>query len=107
MRITEGGRTGPSIRVILPAEVIKTNKIDDKFDENTCNHRGKTYKIGEQWHDDCISICECNSTAKIECATIECPSEFGLDVLDPNCLDWETVPPDFIAKPPNCCPKVT
>ncbi|XP_044013505.1 putative epidermal cell surface receptor isoform X2 [Aphidius gifuensis] len=105
VRITEGGRTGPSLRVILPAEVIKTNITDYKFDKNTCNHRGKLYKIGDEWYDECISFCVCNNSAKIECATIQCPTEFGLDVLDPTCLDWEPVPSDFTAKAPDCCPK--
>lgn len=105
VRITEGGRTGPALQVILPAEVIKTN-ITEKVDKNMCSHRGKTYKIGAQWYDECISLCVCGEGAKTECITIECPWDFGLDVLNPNCLDWETVPSNFAPKAPHCCPEV-
>ena len=36
---------------------------------------------------------------------IECPSLFGLDVINPFCLEWESND-DFIAQPPMCCPPV-
>ncbi|KAK0163695.1 hypothetical protein PV328_002401 [Microctonus aethiopoides] len=104
VRIREGGRAGPALRVIMPAEVIKSN-VTEKMDKNTCNHRGKVYKIGAEWYDDCLSICMCGEGTKIECITIECPTDFGLDVLDPHCVDWETVPPNFVPKAPNCCPQ--
>lgn len=67
---------------------------------------GKIYKIGAEWYDECISFCTCVEGGKTECLTIECPTDFGLDALDPHCLDWETVPPNFIPKPPHCCPQV-
>ncbi|XP_011307759.1 putative epidermal cell surface receptor isoform X4 [Fopius arisanus] len=104
VRIAEGPRTGPAIRVILPAEVIKTN-ITEKMDKTSCFHRGKYHKIGAEWYDECISFCMCSEGPKTECVTIECPTDFGLDVLDPHCLDWETVPPDFVPKEPQCCPQ--
>ena len=37
--------------------------------------------------------------------SIECPSLFGLDVINPFCLEWESND-DFIAQPPMCCPPV-
>ncbi|XP_015598008.1 putative epidermal cell surface receptor isoform X2 [Cephus cinctus] len=104
VRITEAGKSGPALQVFLPAEVIKTN-ITEKVDKNTCSYRGKSYKIGAEWYDECISFCTCNNGANVECHTIECPTDFGLDVLDPHCLDWETVPSDFIPKAPQCCPQ--
>ncbi|XP_011504664.1 PREDICTED: putative epidermal cell surface receptor [Ceratosolen solmsi marchali] len=104
IRVVEGSRIGPAIHVSLLTEVIKTS-VTKQNEKDVCNHRGKTYKIGAEWYDECIAVCFCNETAQIECATIECPTDFGLDVLDPHCLDWETVPPNHVAKAPNCCPQ--
>lgn len=105
LRVYENGRVGQALHVSLLAEVIKTN-VSEKGDKKSCSHRGKSYKIGEEWYDECISLCFCNESAMAECSTIQCPTDFGLDALDPNCLDWETVPPDFEAKPPHCCAQV-
>nr|XP_033324101.1 putative epidermal cell surface receptor isoform X2 [Megalopta genalis] len=105
VRVTEGTKAGPALQVVLPAEVIKTNISEKTGDKNTCSHRGKTYKMGAEWYDECISFCMCAENGMADCLTIECPTDFGLDVLDPHCLDWETVPPNFVAKPPNCCPQ--
>ncbi|XP_046628551.1 putative epidermal cell surface receptor [Neodiprion virginianus] len=87
-----------------------TTGIDSKGAETAgvCNHRGTSYKIGAEWYDECISFCTCSGdvqgiSPKTECATIECPTDFGLDVLDPNCLDWESVPADFVPVAPRCC----
>ncbi|KOX71016.1 Putative epidermal cell surface receptor [Melipona quadrifasciata] len=105
VRVTEGSRTGPALQVFLPAEVIKTNISDKTTDKGSCSHMGKIYKVGAEWYDECISFCTCTEGGKTECLTIECPTDFGLDVLDPHCLDWETVPPNFVPKPPHCCPQ--
>ncbi|KZC06455.1 PREDICTED: putative epidermal cell surface receptor [Dufourea novaeangliae] len=105
VRVIEGSRTGPALQVFLPAEVIKTNISEKIGDKNSCSHRGKIYKVGAEWYDECISFCMCAEGGKTECVTIECPTDFGLDVLDPHCLDWETVPSDFVSKPPHCCPQ--
>jgi len=62
---------------------------------------------GSQFHDGCSALCECTKTG-VDCAPIDCPTSFGLDILDPNCVDWETLPRDFKPSPPHCCPeKVT
>lgn len=74
--------------------------------DDTCSYRGNLYKIGTEWYDECIYFCVCEKGAKTECVTIECPTDFGLDVLDPNCIDWETVPLNFVPKAPQCCPEV-
>ncbi|XP_046814595.1 putative epidermal cell surface receptor isoform X6 [Vespa crabro] len=105
VRVTESGRTGPAIQISLPAEVIKTNVSEKMFDKNSCSHRGKSYKLGAEWYDECISFCMCAEGGKAECVTIQCPTDFGLDVLDPHCLDWETVPANFVPKAPQCCPQ--
>ncbi|CAL7951127.1 unnamed protein product [Xylocopa violacea] len=108
VRVTDGtptDRPGPALQVFLPAEVVKTNIPDKMADKGTCSHMGKMYKVGAEWYDECISFCTCTEGGKTECLTIECPTDFGLDVLDPHCLDWETVPPNFVPKPPHCCPQ--
>ncbi|EZA61442.1 Putative epidermal cell surface receptor, partial [Ooceraea biroi] len=105
IRIAEAGRTGPAIQVFLPAEVVKTNVSEKTSDKNSCTYRGKSYKVGAEWYDECIFFCTCVEGGKVECATIECPTDFGLDLLDPHCIDWETVPPNFEPVAPQCCPQ--
>ncbi|XP_032663212.1 putative epidermal cell surface receptor isoform X2 [Odontomachus brunneus] len=106
VRVVEGARTGPSIQVSLPAEVVKVTNITEKMsDKNSCYYRGKSYKIDAEWYDECLHFCTCTEGGKPECVSIECPTDFGLDLLDSTCLDWETVPPDFKPQPPNCCPQ--
>ncbi|XP_018314632.1 putative epidermal cell surface receptor isoform X1 [Mycetomoellerius zeteki] len=108
VRVAEGSHTSiprPAIQVLLPAEVVTTNMSEKITDKNTCNYRGKSYKVGAEWYDECISFCTCTEDGKSECATIECPTDFGLDLLDPNCLDWETVPANFVPEAPQCCPQ--
>ncbi|XP_076166430.1 stranded at second isoform X2 [Ptiloglossa arizonensis] len=105
VRVVQGTRTGPALQVFLPAEVVKTNVSSPSSSEGSCGYRGKTYDPGAEWYDECISFCVCADGGKTECATIECPTDFGLDVLDPRCLDWETVPASFVPKPPRCCPQ--
>ncbi|CAH1393102.1 unnamed protein product [Nezara viridula] len=68
-----------------------------------CEYKGKTYKKGVEFHDGCTAYCMCAEEG-VECAAIECPTDFGLDVLDPQCLKWENRPVDFKPTPPRCCP---
>lgn len=86
---------------------VASKNATEKRDEISCTHRGKTYEVGKQWHDECIAICICLPSGETRCATIECPTEFGLDVLDPYCIEWETVPPNHVPIAPNCCPEVS
>ncbi|KAK3924771.1 Putative epidermal cell surface receptor [Frankliniella fusca] len=69
-----------------------------------CTYKGKSYALDEEFHDGCLAICACTATG-MQCAPLECPTDFGLDLLDPECLDWETVPRNFVPQPPHCCPE--
>ncbi|XP_065222184.1 putative epidermal cell surface receptor isoform X2 [Planococcus citri] len=85
------------VEVTLPRSPSLTNS------SLTCSFKGKTYNIGEEFHDGCDAYCICETTG-VDCARIECPTDFGLDVLDPQCVSWEMHPPDFTPTPPYCCP---
>lgn len=69
-----------------------------------CSFKGKQYKIGEEFNDGCVSFCVCKQSG-VTCLKLECPTYFGTDVMDPNCIQWETVPKNFTPVAPNCCPE--
>lgn len=69
-----------------------------------CPYKDKMFKDGEEYNDDCNSLCKCQK-GEMKCLKMQCPTYFGVDVLDPNCVEWETIPPNFVASPPNCCPE--
>jgi len=80
-------------------EEIGTQIVD------SCVVEGKSYAFGEEFHDGCKKFCICQDNGEPLCNDIECPHEFGLDVINPNCIEWEKYD-DFIATPPTCCPPV-
>lgn len=69
-----------------------------------CSFKGKQYKIGEEFNDGCVSFCVCKQSG-VTCLKLECPTYFGTDVMDPNCIQWETVPKNFTPVAPKCCPE--
>lgn len=85
-------------------KVEVTLPVQNQTSNSSCIFKGKSYKLREEFHDGCTAFCICENTG-VECAPIECPTDFGLDVLDPQCLEWETHPADFVPSPPQCCPE--
>ncbi|RZC41146.1 epidermal cell surface receptor, partial [Asbolus verrucosus] len=95
------------IRMESGDEVIKIEKLESdshQSDGSDCYYNGKTFKLDEEYNDNCTSLCVCK-TSGMKCLKLECPTYFGVDVLDPNCIEWETVPLNFKPSPPNCCPE--
>ncbi|XP_066148430.1 putative epidermal cell surface receptor isoform X2 [Euwallacea fornicatus] len=77
---------------------------DNNNDDKDCEYKGKKFKPNEEYSDGCESLCMCHK-GEMKCLKLECPTYFGVDVLDPGCIEWETIPPNFNPSPPNCCPK--
>ncbi|CAH1125802.1 unnamed protein product [Ceutorhynchus assimilis] len=93
-------------------DVIKDEKESNKNkasmmkeDAKSCEYKGKTFKINEEHNNGCESLCKCHSDGEMKCLKLECPTYFGVDVLDPACVEWETIPPNFEPLAPNCCPE--
>ncbi|XP_063921536.1 putative epidermal cell surface receptor isoform X3 [Zophobas morio] len=86
---------------------IKIEKLDTnetKSENGECSYKEMNFKLNEEYNDNCTSLCVCKETG-MTCLELRCPTYFGVDVLDPHCVEWETVPPDFQPSPPNCCPE--
>ncbi|KAK7066372.1 hypothetical protein SK128_017673, partial [Halocaridina rubra] len=71
-----------------------------------CYHNGNYHKPGEEFYKDCTHSCICSTNLEVHCAAIECPVTFGLELVDPNCLEWDT-DEDYVPTPPHCCPQLT
>ena len=74
-----------------------------QVDVQGCKVGEKVYNYGEEFYKDCDSYCICTEDGEPFCNPIECPSDFGLDVINPNCIDWDKHE-DFVPTSPNCCP---
>lgn len=89
---------------------------------SSCVHNGETHKIGkifdhfddtgvtildvpgDEFYDGCTQFCQCTESG-VKCLKMQCPTYFGLDIVDTSCIEWETEPPNFVPEPPNCCPE--
>ncbi|KAK9878490.1 hypothetical protein WA026_022385 [Henosepilachna vigintioctopunctata] len=82
-----------------------SDMVKSEYDEELqrCIYKGKTLKVNEEYNDNCTKLCVCKQTG-MECLKLNCPTYFGTDVVDAACVEWETVPPNFVPSPPVCCP---
>ena len=71
--------------------------------EGGCVVGGAVHGLGEEWYDGCARYCVCAEGGEAVCLDIECPSEFGLDVINPNCIQWDKHD-TFVPAAPTCCP---
>ncbi|XP_018322459.1 putative epidermal cell surface receptor isoform X1 [Agrilus planipennis] len=98
------------VKIHGSSEIVEITKTENSEDaeasggHQSCEYKGKMYKLNEEFNDNCTSFCVCKNSG-VHCLKIECPTYFGVDVLDPTCVEWQTVPEDFVPSPPNCCPK--
>ena len=68
-----------------------------------CRVGDTVYRYGEEFHKDCEAYCICQDNGEPYCSDIQCPSEFGLDVINPNCIEWDKHE-GFEPSAPTCCP---
>ena len=86
---------------------IESTQTPSALEEDSvgCLLFGQRKEVGEEWYDGCNAYCVCQESGEAACLQIECPHEFGLDVIQPNCIDWDRHE-DFVPVPPQCCPPV-
>ena len=64
-----------------------------------CRFNNETYKRGEEFYNGCKEFCTCREDLQVHCDIIDCPQSFGLDLVDPGCVEWD-LDPDYIPQPP-------
>lgn len=72
---------------------------------SVCLFNNEAYELGTEFHDGCDAFCMCTANGEVVCHKIKCPSKFGLDVINPFCLEWDEHK-DFVPLAPMCCPPV-
>ena len=77
-------------------------------DDGRCIHNGDEYDVDAEFFDGCDNFCSCHrpetgSKPEVVCNPIKCPSAFGLDIINPFCLEWDNHE-GFKPEPPTCCP---
>lgn len=102
LRATSGQAVSNAVEIVLPT-AKPSGSPDTQMINGECIYKGQNYTVGQEFHDGCEAYCACSETG-VECANIECPTEFGLDLVDSHCLEWDMQPNGFVPTPPKCCP---
>ncbi|XP_071453610.1 putative epidermal cell surface receptor isoform X2 [Hetaerina americana] len=98
--------TNPNVQDAPSTTMLPVTQHDNK---EGCTHKGRKYSHGQEFHDGCQALCICSNDGNVECAPIHCPTDSGLDVLDPHCVTWEPVPlepGEDEGDSPTCCPEM-
>lgn len=96
-------RVNANIDDVIEIQPMSSTKEEKKGTLGYCEYKNTKRHIGEEFNDSCDAFCVCKPSG-VKCWKLECPTYFGLDLLDPNCIKWDTVPANFTPVPPKCCP---
>ncbi|XP_046402793.1 putative epidermal cell surface receptor isoform X2 [Ischnura elegans] len=107
--VTLGDQDGQESKGSTDAASTTTTPATHNAGKEGCTYNGRTYAYDQEFHDGCRALCICSHDGEVECAPIHCPTDSGLDVLDPHCVTWEPVPMEpgeDEGDSPTCCPEV-
>ncbi|CAG7714174.1 unnamed protein product, partial [Allacma fusca] len=103
-------RTGSSEEFEMGSQEMTSGETDNSgqtsstsMEDTMCKYKGRSFHFEEEFYDGCAAYCSCGEHGLIECQPIECPTDLGLELLNPNCLHWASSVPRL---PPNCCPEM-
>lgn len=91
--------------LIERADRTSEDKKDSSPSESiaACSYKSQKFAANEEFYDGCEEYCLCEETGAVSCIPIECPTGFGLDLIDSECVTWEPSVTTAGKSPPDCC----